>query len=219
MKNKIAPSMMCADIFALRETVDTFEKCDIELLHIDVMDGMFVPNIQLGTDYTRQLKKGSRIPVDIHFMIESPERHIAAFDFGEGDYVSIHYETTKHLQRVLQAIKDRGAKALLAINPATPVEVAIDVLDDIDGFMLMTVNPGFAGQKLCPGAIDKIARMRAMLTDRGLERVLIQVDGNCSFENIPKMKAAGADIFVVGTSSVFCGKCSVSQAVEKIKNG
>jgi ribulose-phosphate 3-epimerase len=205
MKNKIAPSMMCADIFKLRETVDTFEKCGIELLHIDVMDGVFVPNLQLGTDYTRQLKNGSRIPVDIHLMIENPERHIASFAFGEGDYVSIHYETTKHAQKVLQAIKDRGAKALLAINPATPVEVAIDVLDDIDGFMLMTVNPGFAGQKMVPHAIDKIARARAFLDANGKKDAEIEVDGNVSIPNAIRMKEAGANIFVAGTSAVFMG--------------
>ena len=205
MKNKIAPSMMCADIFKLRETIDTFEKCDIELLHIDVMDGVFVPNLQLGTDYTRQLKNGSRIPVDIHLMIENPERHIASFAFGEGDYVSIHYETTKHAQKVLQAIKDRGAKALLAINPATPVEVAIDVLDDIDGFMLMTVNPGFAGQKMVPHAIDKIARARAFLDANGKKDAEIEVDGNVSIPNAIRMKEAGANIFVAGTSAVFMG--------------
>ena len=200
MKNKIAPSMMCADIFKLRETVDTFEKCGIELLHIDVMDGVFVPNLQLGTDYTRQLKNGSRIPVDIHLMIENPERHIASFAFGEGDYVSIHYETTKHVQKVLQAIKDRGAKALLAINPATPVEVAIDVLDDIDGFMLMTVNPGFAGQKMVPHSIEKIKRTRAFLDANGKSDLEIQVDGNVSIANAIKMKEAGANIFVLGTA-------------------
>ena len=205
MKNKIAPSMMCADIFKLRETVDTFEKCGIELLHIDVMDGVFVPNLQLGTDYTRQLKNGSKIPVDIHLMIENPERHIASFAFGEGDYVSIHYETTKHVQKVLQAIKDRGAKALLAINPATPVEVAIDVLDDIDGLMLMTVNPGFAGQKMVPHAIDKIARARAFLDANGKKDAEIEVDGNVSIPNAIRMKEAGANIFVAGTSAVFMG--------------
>ena len=197
--------MMCADIFKLRETVDTFEKCDIEFLHIDVMDGVFVPNLQLGTDYTRQLKNGSRIPVDIHLMIENPERHLASFAFGEGDYVSIHYETTKHVQKVLQAIKDRGAKALLAINPATPVEVAIDVLDDIDGFMLMTVNPGFAGQKMVPHAIDKIARARAFLDANGKKDAEIEVDGNVSIPNAIRMKEAGANIFVAGTSAVFMG--------------
>ena len=197
--------MMCADIFKLRETVDTFEKCGIELLHIDVMDGVFVPNLQLGTDYTRQLKNGSRIPVDIHLMIENPERHLASFAFGEGDYVSIHYETTKHVQKVLQAIKDRGAKALLAINPATPVEVAIDVLDDIDGFMLMTVNPGFAGQKMVPHAIDKIARARAFLDANGKKDAEIEVDGNVSIPNAIRMKEAGANIFVAGTSAVFMG--------------
>ena len=216
MKNKIAPSMMCADIFKLRETVDTFEKCDIELLHIDVMDGVFVPNLQLGTDYTRQLKNGSRIPVDIHLMIENPERHLASFAFGEGDYVSIHYETTKHVQKVLQAIKDRGAKALLAINPATPVEVAIDVLDDIDGFMLMTVNPGFAGQKMVPHAIDKIARARAFLDANGKKDAEIEVDGNVSIPNAIRMKEAGANIFVAGTSAVFMGE-SIEKNIEEFR--
>ena len=206
--------MMCADIFKLRETVDTFEKCGIELLHIDVMDGVFVPNLQLGTDYTRQLKNGSRIPVDIHLMIENPERHIASFAFGEGDYVSIHYETTKHVQKVLQAIKDRGAKALLAINPATPVEVAIDVLDDIDGFMLMTVNPGFAGQKMVPHAIDKIARARAFLDANGKKDAEIEVDGNVSIPNAIRMKEAGANIFVAGTSAVFMGDSIENNIIE-----
>ena len=208
--------MMCADIFKLRETVDTFEKCDIELLHIDVMDGVFVPNLQLGTDYTRQLKNGSRIPVDIHLMIENPERHLASFAFGEGDYVSIHYETTKHVQKVLQAIRDRGAKALLAINPATPVEVAIDVLDDIDGFMLMTVNPGFAGQKMVPHAIDKIARARAFLDANGKKDAEIEVDGNVSIPNAIRMKAAGANIFVAGTSAVFMGD-SIEKNIEDFR--
>jgi ribulose-phosphate 3-epimerase len=138
-------------------------------------------------------------------MIENPERHIASFAFGEGDYVSIHYETTKHAQKVLQAIKDRGAKALLAINPATPVEVAIDVLDDIDGFMLMTVNPGFAGQKMVPHAIDKIARARAFLDANGKKDAEIEVDGNVSIPNAIRMKEAGANIFVAGTSAVFMG--------------
>jgi len=216
MKNKIAPSMMCADIFKLRETVDTFEKCDIELLHVDVMDGIFVPNMQLGTDYTKQLKNGSRIPLDIHFMIEYPERTIGSFAFGEGDYVSIHYETTKHLQRVLQSVKDRGAKTLLAINPATPVEVAIDVLDDIDGLLLMTVNPGFAGQKMVPHAIEKIARARAFLDANGKKDAEIEVDGNVSIPNAIRMKEAGANIFVAGTSAVFVGE-SIEANIKKFR--
>lgn len=216
MKNKIAPSMMCADIFALKETVATFEKCDIELLHIDVMDGSFVPNIALGTDYTKQLKNGSRIPVDLHFMTEYPERQIGSFEFGEGDYVSIHYETTKHLQRVLAAVKARGAKTLLAINPATPVEVAIDVLDDIDGLLLMTVNPGFAGQKMVPHAIEKIARARAFLDSHGKEDAEIEVDGNVSIPNAIRMREAGANIFVAGTSAVFLGD-SIEDNIAKFR--
>ena len=133
MNDKIAPSMMCCDFLKIREEIDAFEKSGVELLHIDIMDGSFVPNFALGTDFVKQLKRATNIPLDIHLMTEYPERHLDSFDFGEGDYVSVHYETTKHLQRVLSAIRAKGAKALLAINPATPIEVACEVLDDIDG--------------------------------------------------------------------------------------
>ena len=161
MMNKLAPSMMCCDFLNLGKQLEVFEKSGIDLLHMDIMDGNFVPNFALGTDYVKQLKKVTNIPLDIHFMTEYPERHLDSFPISEGDYVSIHYETTKHLQRVLQSVKDKGAKRLLALNPGTPVEVAADVLDDVDGFLIMTVNPGFAGQKMVPHSIDKIARARA----------------------------------------------------------
>ena len=205
MKNKLSPSMMCCDFFNLAAQIASMEKENIEFLHIDVMDGNFVPNIALGTDFARQLKKGSRIPLDIHLMIEYPERLIDAFPISEGDYVSVHYETTKHLQRVLARIKSKGAKTLLAINPATPVEVAIDVLDDIDGILIMSVNPGFAGQKLVPHAIEKIKRTRAFLDAHGKCDAEIEVDGNVSVENAILMKEAGANIFVLGTSAIFVG--------------
>ena len=205
MKNKIAPSMMCADIFKLENTVRAFEETSVEFLHIDIMDGAFVPNFSLGTDYVKQLKKRTDIPLDLHFMTEYPERHLDSFSFGEGDYVSIHYETTKHLQRVLSAVKAKGAKAFLAINPATPISVAEDVLDDIDGLLLMSVNPGFAGQKMIPHSIEKIKAARAFLDSHGKEDAEIEVDGNVSIENAINMKAAGANIFVLGTSAVFIG--------------
>ncbi len=206
MTPKIAPSMMCADIFALETTVRSLEASDTELLHIDIMDGAFVPNFSLGTDYVKQLKRGTRIPLDLHFMTEYPERHLDAFAFGEGDYVSIHYETTKHLERTLRAVKEKGAKALLAINPATPIELAIDLLDAIDGVLVMTVNPGFAGQKMVSHSIDKIRRVRAFLDAHGRADAEIEVDGNVSIENAIRMREAGADIFVLGTSAVFCGE-------------
>ena len=217
MTKKLSPSMMCCDFFNLESQVKAFESSGIELLHIDVMDGSFVPNFALGTDFVKQLKKNTNIPLDIHFMTEYPERHIDAFDIGEGDYVSVHYETTKHLQRVLAAIKSKGAKALLAINPATPVEVAIDVLDDIDGLLVMTVNPGFAGQKMVPHSIDKIKRARKFLADNGKTDLEIEVDGNVSIPNAIMMNEAGADIFVLGTSAVFCGD-SIEDNVVKFRN-
>ena len=198
--------MMCCDFFNLRDQVNIFENSNIDLLHIDVMDGNFVPNFALGTDFIKQLKNNTKISLDIHLMIENPERMLDSFDIGEGDYVSVHYETSKHLQKVLQTIKSKGAKSLLAINPATPVEVAIDILDDIDGLLIMTVNPGFAGQKMIHHSIDKIKRARQFLSDNGKSSYEIEVDGNVNIPNAIMMKEAGANIFVLGTSALFCGE-------------
>lgn len=217
MKNKLAPSMMCCDFFDLKAQLEAFEKCDVDLLHIDIMDGSFVPNFALGTDYVRQLKRATNIPLDLHFMVEYPERHLDSFEIGKGDYVSVHYETTKHLQRVLQMIRSKGAKTLLAINPATPIEAAADVLDDIDGVLVMTVNPGFAGQKMIPHSIDKIARVRAFLDANGRADAEIEVDGNVSISNAQRMKAAGANIFVAGTSAVFMGE-SIEENVKSFRS-
>ncbi len=204
MKKKIAPSLMCCDFFNLKEQIETFEKNDIELLHIDVMDGQFVPNIQLGTDLVKQIKSKTKIPIDYHLMVEKPEIVLNYFDsIGEGDYVSIHYESTYHVQRVLTQIKNKGAKALIALNPATPICCIENILDDIDGVLLMTVNPGYAGQKLIPQGLKKIADLKKYLKEHGKEDVEIEVDGNVSFENAKLMSKAGANIFVSGSSSVF----------------
>ena len=205
MKLKLSPSMMCCDFFRLQEQVEAFERAKVELLHIDVMDGNFVPNIALGTDFIKQLKQHTNIPLDLHLMVEEPGRLLDSFAFGEGDYVSVHFETAKHLQRVLQAVRDRGAKPLLALNPGTPVEFAAEVLDDVDGLLLMTVNPGFAGQKMVPHSLAKIAHARAWLNGNGRTDAEIEVDGNVSLKNAVLMKEAGANIFVAGTSGVFLG--------------
>ena len=156
MNFKLAPSMMCCDLLNVQAQLDMFEKCGIDLLHLDIMDGSFVPNIALGTCFAKQLKEASNIHLDIHFMIDSPERYIKTYPITEGDYVSIHYESTKHVQRAIAAAKDMGAKVLLALNPATPVEAASELLDDIDGILIMAVNPGYAGQKMIPHSIEKI---------------------------------------------------------------
>lgn len=205
MNPMLSPSMMCCDFFNLRAQLDQLESARVELLHIDVMDGSFVPNIALGTDFVAQLKRATGIPLDLHFMVEEPERLLGSFAFGEGDWVSIHWESTRHVQRTLGMIRDRGAHPILAFNPATPAELAVDVLDDVDALLLMTVNPGFAGQKMIPQSIAKIARTRAWLDANGKETVRIEVDGNVSPENAVRMYGAGADMFVLGTSAAFAG--------------
>ena len=217
MKSKISPSMMCADFMNIRTVLETFEKCGIEYLHIDIMDGQFVPNFILGTDYCRLMKKNTSIPLGIHLMVEEPESKIAWFPIGEGDYVSVHVESTRHLQRVLALIKSKGARSMVAINPATPLSAIENVLDDIDGVLVMTVNPGFAGQKLVPATLKKIKSLREYLDQNGYGHVEIEVDGNVSFENAEKMRAAGADIFVAGTSSVFKAEFPLEEGIRKLR--
>lgn len=215
---KLSASMMCADYLNLIKDLEELEKAKIEYLHIDVMDGDFVPNFQLGTDYVAALRKVSNIPIDIHMMVNKPELHVDKFGLQPGDMMSIHTETTNHLQRTLRIIKDRGALASAAINPATSLSVLDYVLEDIDMVLIMTVNPGFAGQKLVPITIQKIADTRKYLDDKGYSNVVIEVDGNCSFENIPKMYEAGADIFVVGSSSVFNKKFTITEATNLLRS-
>ena len=205
LPSRISPSMMCADFAGLPETLAALADTGTELLHIDVMDGVFVNNLCLGTDYCRRMRAMSDIPLDLHLMITEPEKKLGWFGIQPGDYVSVHVESTHHLQRALAEIRSCGAHPMAALNPATPLSVLDYVLDDIDGVLIMTVNPGFAGQKLIPQTLTKIADCRRYLDDRAFSHVELEVDGNVSFPNAEKMRAAGANIFVAGTSSVFCG--------------
>lgn len=198
---KIAPSMMCVPLDKLRESLDVFEAQGIEYLHVDIMDGSFVPNFTLGTDYVKQLRKLTKIPLDIHLMVEKPEEKMEWFEFQPGESVSVHLESTRHLQLALQKIKAAGAKPMLALNPATPLYAAEYVLEDIGGLLVMTVNPGFAGQKAVPQAVEKIAQARTFLIERGRQDIEIEVDGNVSYSLAPTMSDEGATIFVGGTSS------------------
>lgn len=218
MKNKISSSIMCADFFGLKEYINLFEQYKIDMIHVDVMDGSFVPNYTLGTDFIRVLKKNTKIPMDIHLMIDNPEGKIDWFDFSEGDFVSVHAESTRHLHKAVSEIKQRDAKAGAALNPATPICMLENVLDDIDMVLLMTVNPGFAGQKLIPSMLDKIKNLRKYLDERGYGNIEIEVDGNVSFENARLMRQAGANIFVAGTSSLFCDGVMFGEAVQRFKD-
>ena len=163
----ISPSIMCADFGNIREQLATMKEHGIEYLHVDIMDGTFVPNYTLGTDFCRFLKRESDIPLDIHLMIADPEQKLEWFPIGPGDYVSVHYEAGYHILRSLQAIRKMGAKPMVALNPGTPIQALDCLLDDIDGVLLMTVNPGFAGQKLVSGAKQRIDGTRKMLDERG----------------------------------------------------
>ena len=212
MSGKISPSMMCANFLNLESDIKTFEKLEIEYLHIDIMDGSFVPNYTLGTDYIKNLKKYTKVPIDIHLMIDRPEDKLEWFVFGENDYVSFHYEATNHVHRTIQKIKSRGSKAMLALNPATPLCVIEDVICDLDAVLIMTVNPGFAGQTLVVQTLGKIKRLRQMYPE-----IEIEVDGNVSFENAVRMRKAGADIFVAGSSSIFAKGNSIEANTRKLR--
>ncbi len=218
MQSQISPSMMCVDFFELDKYIRIFEEQNIEYLHIDVMDGSFVPNYTLGTDFIKALKDKTNIPLDIHLMIENPESKLVWFSFGTDDYVSVHYESTPHIHRALAAIKARGAKAMVAINPGTPIYVIENLLDDIDAVLVMTVNPGFAGQKLVEATLKKIQNLRAFLDEKGYTHIEIEVDGNVSFENAVRMRRAGADIFVAGSSSVFAKDKTIEENIATLRN-
>lgn len=202
-----SPSMMCVDYLHLEKNLELMKEVGVGYLHMDVMDGSFVPNFTLGPDFMKCVTKMTDIPLDIHLMVMNPERHLSTFPIREGDIVSVHYEATMHVQRTLQMVKATGAKAYLALNPATPLNVLDYVYDIIDGVLIMTVNPGFAGQQLVPATLEKISQCRKYLDEHGREDALIEVDGNVSVENAKKMRTHGADIFVGGTSGMFTNGC------------
>ena len=207
-ESKISASMMCADLVTLKETIEIFEKKKVDYLHIDVMDGEFVPNFGLGVDYIRGLRALTKIPLDIHLMIRNPEYKLQWIGIKESDIVSVHYESTYQVQRVLDWLAPFGCKRFLAINPATPLYVLEEVLDYIDGINLLMVNPGFAGQKIVKSTLHKAEKLQEFLKTNGREDVLVEVDGNITPENGAKLRKLGASIFVAGTSSIFKGHVS-----------
>ena len=204
-KSQISASMMCSDLVDLRETIEVFERNGIERLHIDMMDGNFVPNFGLGVDYIRGLRKLTSIPLDIHLMVKDPEYKLQWIGIHETDIVSIHYESSFQVQRVLDWLKPYGCKRFLAINPATPISALEEVLDYIDGINLLMVNPGFAGQKIVPSTIKKAEKVVKLLKESNREDIIIEVDGNITPENARILRDIGASMFVAGTSAIFKG--------------
>ena len=200
--------MMCADLVHLKETLHIFEQEKVEYLHIDMMDGTFVPNFGLGVDYIRGLRSLTDIPLDLHLMIKDPEYKLQWLGIKPTDIVSIHYESTYQVQRALDWLKPFGCKCFLAISPATPVGVLEEVLDYIDGINLLMVNPGFAGQKIIPSTLRKAVKVIDLLRREHHEEIILEVDGNITPEHGRTLRQTGANIFVGGTSSIFIGDVS-----------
>lgn len=204
-KPQISASMMCSDLVDLRETIEIFERNGIERLHIDMMDGNFVPNFGLGVDYVRGLRKLTNIPLDIHLMVKDPEYKLQWIGIQNTDIVSIHYESSFQVLRVLDWLKPFGCRRFLAINPATPVGSLEEVLDHIDGINLLMVNPGFAGQKIIPSTIKKAEKVVKLLKDVAREDIIVEVDGNITPDNARILRGIGASMFVAGSSAIFKG--------------
>jgi ribulose-phosphate 3-epimerase len=196
---EIAPSILAADFSRLGEEVRAVEAGGADVIHVDVMDGHFVPNISIGIPVVASLHKATRLPLDVHLMIDKPENYIGDFVRAGAARVLIHQEATVHLDRVLSMIRELGAQAGVAINPATPVTTLADVFDKVDTVLVMSVNPGFGGQKFIPGAVEKIRQLeRSRSRYNGDFR--IEVDGGVDLENAPELALAGVNTFVAGTS-------------------
>ncbi|MBI4734198.1 MAG: ribulose-phosphate 3-epimerase [Rubrobacteridae bacterium] len=211
----IAPSILSADFSCLADQVALAAEGGADILHVDVMDGRFVPNITIGPLVVEALKRATNMPLDVHLMIDNPENYVDRFIEAGAGWLSFHVEATNHVHRVVQQIKEYpGVKAGVALNPATPVTYIQHILEDLDFVVIMSVNPGFGGQKFIPSALDKIQVVRHMIDSKGLN-TLIQVDGGVSADNADKVVLKGAEVLVAG-SAVFGAK-DIPEAVRKIR--
>ena len=196
---KIAPSILSADFSRLGEEVKAAEEAGAHMIHVDVMDGHFVPNITIGSAVLKSIRKVTKLPLDVHLMIEDPDRYLEDFADAGADMLTVHYEACRHLNRTIQRTKELGVKAGVTLNPATPVGNLEDILPDVDMVLLMSVNPGFGGQDFIPGALKKIRSMKNMIAGAELS-VPIEVDGGIKPGNARAVADAGADILVMGSA-------------------
>jgi ribulose-phosphate 3-epimerase len=201
---KIAPSILSADFSKLGEEILAVEDAGVDLIHVDVMDGHFVPNITIGPPVVASIKKIARVPLDVHLMIDDPDKYIQNFADAGSDIITVHAEATVHLHRTVQMIRKLGAKAGVALNPATPLANIEQVIGDIDLLLIMTVDPGFGGQKFIESMLPKIKAARDMI-DGASPDVLLEVDGGITLQNIEAAEEAGVDIFVAGSSIFLSG--------------
>lgn len=214
MMIKIAPSILAANFARLAEEVKEVEAAGAQLIHIDVMDGHFVPNITMGPIVVEALRPETTLPLDVHLMIENPDLYIEAFAKAGADYITVHVEACKHLHRTIQLIRSFGVKPGVVLNPHTPIESIQHILEDVDMVLFMTVNPGFGGQKFISSVVPKIEALSAIIKERGLN-IEIEIDGGITAETIVPCAKAGATIFVAG--SAIYGKADRAAALQEIQ--
>jgi len=200
----LAPSILAADLARLGEEIAAVERGGAGVVHVDVMDGQFVPNLTLGPAVVKAVRRVTELPIDVHLMVERAERHLDAFVDAGASWVSVHVEAVPHLQRAMAQLSKRGVEAGVVLNPSTPLSALEEILPEVDYVLLMSVNPGFSGQAFIPSTLDKLRRLREIIRDRGL-RARIEVDGGVSRENIRSVVEAGAEIVVAGSASFAAG--------------
>jgi len=197
---KVAPSILSADFARLGAEIQDVERGGADWIHVDVMDGMFVPNITIGPLVVDAIRPVTKLPLDVHLMIEEPDRYIPQFAKSGADYITVHQEACRHLHRTIHLIKEQGVKAGVVLNPATPLVTIESMLDELDLVLLMTVNPGFGGQKFIASVLQKVKALRSMLDERGLSHVDIEIDGGVNPETARLCEAAGATVLVAGNA-------------------
>jgi len=212
---KIAPSILSADFSRLGEQIAEVSKAGADYIHVDVMDGNFVPNITIGSPVVASLRSKTNLPLDIHLMIEQPEKHISQFIKAGANIITVHIEVSRHLHRLIETIKNSGVKAGVALNPATPISAVDEVLPILDLVLIMTVNPGFGGQAFIEGMMSKIARMRKKLDDSGAG-VELEVDGGINNDIAVNVAQAGAEVLVAG-SAIFNSQQNPGEALRKMR--
>ena len=216
-KGKLSASMMCASLDKIFYYLTEFKEADLEFLHIDIMDGDFVPNLALGTDYVKSLRRITDVSFDYHFLVNNPLEKMTWFDLREGDQVAFHFENNNNIKECLDYLTRLGVKKFIAINPNTDYRVLDDYLDDIDGILVMTVKPGFAGKRIVKSTINKVLSLKKYLDEKGLN-LEIEVDGNISVENAQILYKNGANIFVAGSSSLFKNmEKSISDSIDEMR--